>query len=434
MPGQLGGAAGAADLAHRLGVRRVQPHALTREQVVVDRLAEEGVPEGVLGLPGADEHVRVDGLAQRGLELVLVDGRDPAEQLVGDPLPGGRGDPHDVARVLVEPVEPHQQEVGEVLGQAPAAAEERGDELLDVERIALRALDDPGDVVVVLRVDGRGADQVDDHGPHRARWERLELDPLDPVDADPLGHPLAQGVPAVHLVGAVGDHGQEPAAEPAREQEADQVAGARVGPVGVLEHHHHRGPRAELVEQPVERLEDLDPVQGLGRVARAGPAPQPRQRRVAGGQLLGELGPALLDLAEHLGEGQVGHARLAEVEAVADQAGPAVRGQSLESLGQQPGLADSGVTGEQHHPGTGWPAEGLGPDGPGCGGAEQGRELGLAADDALGPAPLHPHIGHHRVRRPVVPASPVDRSRRHQRRAPLLLRPAWSSRRSSAAC
>ena len=157
---EVGRLATAVELAHRLGVRRVQAHAFAGQQVVVDRLAQQCVAEGVLRVAGADEHVGVDGVAQRDLELVLGHRRDPGEQVMGHPLAGGRRDPDDVARGLVEAVEPHEQQVGEVLGQAPAATQEGADELLDVEGVALRALHDPLDVVVVLlaervRRDGR---------------------------------------------------------------------------------------------------------------------------------------------------------------------------------------------------------------------------------------------------------------------------------------
>ena len=89
-------------------------------------------------------------VAQGDLELVLGHRGHPGEQVVGHPLAGGGGHPDHVARRLVEAVEPHEQQVGEVLGEAPAAAEEGADELLDVEGVALRALHDPLDVVVVL--------------------------------------------------------------------------------------------------------------------------------------------------------------------------------------------------------------------------------------------------------------------------------------------
>ena len=84
VPGQLGGGAAAHALAERLGVLRVQPHPLAGQQVVVDRLPEQGVPEGV-GAVAGDQQVHLDGLPQPLLEL----GRPP----VRTPRRAGRARP-----------------------------------------------------------------------------------------------------------------------------------------------------------------------------------------------------------------------------------------------------------------------------------------------------------------------------------------------------
>ena len=135
--GQVRGSLPAMELADCYGVRRVQAHPFAGEQVVVHRLAEEGMPEGVLLLTRPHEHVRVDSPSQRSLELVLGDRGNRGQQVVRDPLTGGRCHSYDVTRALLEPVQPDEQQVREVLGQAPAAPQERTDQLLDVERIAL---------------------------------------------------------------------------------------------------------------------------------------------------------------------------------------------------------------------------------------------------------------------------------------------------------
>ena len=62
--GQLGGGAGdVGALASAVGVPVVQPHPLAGQQVVVDRLAEQRVPEGVAVAVG-DQHVHLDRLPQ----------------------------------------------------------------------------------------------------------------------------------------------------------------------------------------------------------------------------------------------------------------------------------------------------------------------------------------------------------------------------------
>ncbi len=333
-------------------------------------------------------------------------GRDAGEQVVGHPLAGGRGHADHVAGGLVEPVEPHEEEVGEVLGEAPAAAEEGADQLLDVEGVALRTLHDAFDVVVVLLAEGLAlaADHLLDQAAHGAGRERVELHPLDPGEADPLGHALAQRVAPVHLVGAEGHHDQAAALEAAGEQEADQVARAGVGPVGVLDDEDDGSEGGEVLDEDVHRLEHLGAVEALGGLVGRRAVAQPGQGGVE--VLLDELGGDLAHLGEHLREGEVGHGGLAEVETVADEGAPAVGGEAVERLGQQAGLADACVAREEKHPGV------LGPGGR----AEQDLELAVTADEALGPAPVHPHIGHH-------PARCV--ARRHQRRP---ARAAMSSR------
>src|SRR6266545_3927824 len=60
-----------------------------------------------------------------------------------------------------------------------------------------------------------------------------------------------QGMPAVQLVGAVGEHQQQTGAAQSADQEAEQVAGGLVGPVQVL-HHQDCGP---LGGDPLHQVE-----------------------------------------------------------------------------------------------------------------------------------------------------------------------------------
>ena len=88
VPGQLGGGAADPALLQRLGVGRVQPHPLAGQQVVVDRLGEQGVPEGVAVAADRHQHVALDGRAQRRVERagLAVDDRGRA----AGAGPGGR--------------------------------------------------------------------------------------------------------------------------------------------------------------------------------------------------------------------------------------------------------------------------------------------------------------------------------------------------------
>jgi hypothetical protein len=190
----------------------------------------------------------------------------------------------------------------------------------------------------------------------------------------------------MHLVRPEGHDDQTPPEETAGEQEAEQVAGAGVGPVGVLDHQDDGSLRCQRLDQRVDRLEDVRPVQPLRELLDRDLTAQARQRRMRGQLLVGLPGHDIRELSEHLRERQVGHRGLAEVEAVPDQGAPPLVPEALQRLRQKTGLAHSSITGEQHHPS---PLRT-------CGGAEQLLELTPAADDRLGPAPLPAHTGHHR--------------------------------------
>ncbi len=202
----------------------------------------------------------------------------------------------------------------------------------------------------------------------------------------------------MHLVGPERHHEQAASLEPAREQEADQVAGARVGPVGVLHDEEDRPEGSQVLDEGIHRLEHLGPVEALGGLVGRCPVTQAGERGVE--VLLQQLGGDLTDLAEHLGEGEVGHRRLAEVETVTEQDAPAIASQLVGRLAQEAGLADTGVAREEDHPGLvgpctrSWPGSAFGAGSS----TEQDLELTVSADETLGPAPVNPHIGHHPAR------------------------------------
>src|SRR5680860_125455 len=79
---------------------------------------------------------------------------------------------------------------------------------------------------------------------------------------------------------------------------------------------------------------------------------------------------------------------------------PPPRHEMAQRLGQQSSLPDPRVTGEQHHPGPIGAAIGVAIRA--AGGAEESLELRRATDNALGPAPVDPHIGHHSATRAAL--------------------------------
>ena len=87
--GQLGRRPGGATLEQRPGAGSVDAGPLTREQVVVDRLGEECVPERVV-VAVDREHAEVDALARGRVELVVGAAVDLREHRVGHAdAPGG---------------------------------------------------------------------------------------------------------------------------------------------------------------------------------------------------------------------------------------------------------------------------------------------------------------------------------------------------------
>ena len=352
--GQLGGGAAGPSVADGGGVAAMEPHSLAGQQVVVDGLAEQGVTEGVVAVAG-DQDVALDGGAQALVERRVVEvGRD-GEQLVGDPASGDARRPNHLARGLVEPVEPDQQHLGEVGGQAAVvgtvvAAGGGADELLDEERVALGTLDDHVDLVVGQDrpgPDAEAGDQLADLG----GVERLEGHAVHGLEPRPVGHLGAQRVLAVEVVGPVGRHERHRLAERSGEQEAHQVSGRLVGPVEVLDDDHERLLLGGGLEEGVHGFEQRGLVDGGAALAGLVDHPAAGREALEGGVMGGDggddLGGGGLEAAEDLGEGEVGQGAVGEVEAVAGDDLPAEVEGAVAQRGEEAGLADAGVAGQK---------------------------------------------------------------------------------------
>ena len=179
----------------------------------------------------------------------LVDGRRVGP---GDRLQERRLDAVGHDRGGVERAPGHRRE--------PAGAGEHGvadgrrhlpaggaEHLGDEERVAA------GGLVEAVGVDPLGMGQ----GGHGLPGQRRELEAAHPTRGRQVADDPAQRVPGPDLVVAVGHHhhrrrGGHPAAD-----EDQQVQGGLVGPVGVLDHRHHRP--ASGVEQVQERAEQAVP-------------------------------------------------------------------------------------------------------------------------------------------------------------------------------
>ena len=356
--GELGGGAAGAAVADRRGELGVQPDPLAGQEVVVDGLAEQRVAEGVVPVAG-DQDVALDGRAQALLEGVVSGVGGDREQLVGDPAAGDAGGADDLARGLIEAVEPDEEHLGEVGGEGVVVGAGGGaDQLLDEERVALGALDDHVDLVVGEHGAGAGtpaADQAGDQLADLRGVERLERHAVHVLEAGPLGDLGAQGVLAVQVVGAVRRHEGHRLAERAGEQEAHQVTGRLVGPVEVLDDEDEGLLLGGGLEEGVHGFEqrgfiDAGPTAGAAvgsLVDHPAAGREPVQGGVVGGHGGQELGGGGLDAAEDLGEWEVGQGAVAEVEAVAGDDLPAEVDGAVAQGGEESGLADAGVAGEK---------------------------------------------------------------------------------------
>jgi hypothetical protein len=386
--GELGGPpAGGRRVGQQGGVGGVQPAALPGQQLLVDRLAQQLVPEdvGVAAGGGAllgDQDVVGGRVAQRLLQLVDVQPGHRGQLVVAHPATGHRGDPQHPLGGRRQSLHPGHQHLGQAVRHAVGGGR---DQLLGEERVALAAPRRAADHRLGQRAGGQQPDQLDGLG----RAERRHLDALHGGQPDQFGQHRAQRVAAVHVVGAVaGQHHQPLPGEPG-EQEHQQVAAGPVGPVQVLHHDQGRRGRGQVRQRGEHRVEHLELAQGavLARRGRWRPGvlavagQQVAQRDVRGDQ----FGTGGREGADDLGERQVGQRGVTGVQATPDQHGEPGRGGPFGGLGHQPGLAHAGLAGQQH-PGR---ASGRGPV------QRRGQPLHLGVPaDQLDPDPQPRHVDH----------------------------------------
>ena len=110
------------------------------QQIAVDRLADKRVPERVgPGTWDLDEHLVGERVAQTGLELVVGEVNDRAQQALIDGTAGGRRDLKQPPSRIRKPLDPQQQQVSQRCGKRGGFS--RRQQFLRVERIALAALE-----------------------------------------------------------------------------------------------------------------------------------------------------------------------------------------------------------------------------------------------------------------------------------------------------
>ncbi len=241
--------------------RRVQPGPLAGQQVGVDRLAQQRVPERVALLAVGGEQLVSDRLADRRL---VLGGRQPGrfhDQLVVHPAAAHRGGAQRLLRRHRQLLHPGHEQRGQA-GRQFLVTTGRGEQLLGVVGVALGPVHD-GDQL--RRVEhpppAGGLGERGDVRRERRRVERPEVNRGDVRQPEQLRDHRAERVTAVQVVGPVAAEHRHLLAVQHPGQERDQVARRPVSPVQVLEHEQHRARLGQLGEQAEHRAEQLLPGQ-----------------------------------------------------------------------------------------------------------------------------------------------------------------------------
>ena len=343
------GLGGLGTLGEHAGEGGVQPGPLPGQQLGVQRLLGQRVPERV-GLGGriGNQHLVGDGRPQRGQQVRLGQLADRGQQPVPDPAAGRGHQPQRRLRVLGQDLDAAQQDLLETRGQAAPVVGSRlggGEQLLGEERVALRAAVDLADELVVRSRPDDAGQQVGDLG----TVEAAHLEPLPPGRCGPArpGTGAGDGGGAARRCGRSAPRAARP---------GGCGRGRRAGPGS--------SGRPSAGPPPPARSGTGRPGAPAGRAAPRTAAPAPTSRRpgrsspppararaAAGPAAAGPARPARPGppaRARGPGRGAPGPgARTAApsrpVDAAAEQHLPAALADPTGEPGDQPGLADAGL-------------------------------------------------------------------------------------------
>ncbi len=352
----------------RVGRSRMQGLPPRQDDVVVDRLACQGVPE----LVAAALRVDVEQLLADECHEGRLDGRDLAAADAGQEIRSDRGAQdrgglEDLDGRLRQPLDALQDRLADRSRQAqlldlPSLPASRGavdvaavdgvlEQLLEHEGVALATLQEQ---VAELRADDIAGEDRAHHLGHRRGVEWLELDDGGCRTATPALEDRSQGVPPVQLVATVGRQDHGPGRAQATCQEVEQLAGGSIRPVDVLDDEDEPSVGCFCAEQLEDRLEEAQSghrVVGCG-IGRAGiPELREHRRQVDGGwpepiahhgrPHAGEV------VAEGFDEGQVGQCELRLAAAAPEDDGTHPLG-TLHELPREACLAEAGLPGKEH--------------------------------------------------------------------------------------
>ncbi|PSK58058.1 hypothetical protein B0E53_06985 [Micromonospora sp. MH33] len=302
-------------------------------------LRDQAVPQPV-AVVGADQQPVRHRLPDRLDELVLRQPDHLGQQPVLDRLDPGGDRMHHGVRGLRQRVDPGQEDLAQRVGQPVVAVAQVAGQLLHHERVAAAALPQlVGGLGGQRRAGDRGGQFVG-AGP----VQRRQVHHPDRAQPAQLGEHPAQRVRALQRLGPDrGQHRQLEVAE-AGEQVEQELAGAPVDPLEVVEDEHQRPPGGDQVQAA------RDPFQQRARAVRARGLLVEDLEQAAdrgGGARLGQVG---VEAAQRLAH-RVQRGGVADVEAGAGEDQRAPVPQALADLGQQPGLAHPALAGEEHRRG-----------------------------------------------------------------------------------
>ena len=347
-PGELG------RRVERLSVGGVQAHALARQQVLVQGVARQRVPERVAASASVHhQQLLLDRLAQRGVEPLLVERGDRRDELVGRPASCRRDHPQHVSRVVGEVLGAREQHVVQGRRQSirVGAGEHRAGDLLDEERVAVGALEHAVDQLGLGRL---RQDALELDGDLVAR-QPLELEPANAARAVPAADEAAQGMRPLQLVGAIGEDEQYLGVVQAAHEQRHQLERRVVGPVEVLEGHDERPVAPGAADGAEHELEQLRRLRALvaecrRRAVRVELRHQPRQLGPrAAEQLVERVGRDLMgERAQRLGQRRERHRVAAELDAPAGDHPAAGRARRRPGLLDEPCLADARLAADDH--------------------------------------------------------------------------------------
>jgi hypothetical protein len=193
---------------------------------------QQRVPEGVaLSVRVWDEHVVLDRLAQREVEVGLVQSAGGGQQPVADGLAGHSGHAKDLPGRARQRIDAGGEQVVHGGRQHQGAAgRPGGEQFLGEEGVALR----PREHLVDQPCRRRGPQNACQQSLEFSSAQAVQLEPLDARVAAQLGQPRPQRVAAARLVAAVGGQQHDGGLAEARHQERQQVQRGAIGPVQVL--------------------------------------------------------------------------------------------------------------------------------------------------------------------------------------------------------